>query len=212
VKPGKRRYDSSARQASSAATRRRILAAARGLFIEAGYRGTTIAAVADRAEVSVATVYELVGRKPTILRELIEQAISGTDRTVVAEEREYVQAIRAEADASVKLATYAAAVAEIQQRVSPLFLALRDAASTEPEALAVWDEINERRAANMHRLASELAETGRLRPGLRVADVADVIWATNSAEFYVLLTVERGWSPQQFQGWLTDAWQRLLLE
>ena len=161
---------------------------------------------------SVATVYELVGRKPTILRELIEQAISGTDHAVAADDRDYVRAIAAEPDAAAKLAVYAAAVTRILQRMAPLFLALRDASSTEPDAQDVWSDISRRRAANMRRFAAELAATGQLRRGLHVGDVADVIWATNSAEFYTLLTAERGWTPPRFQTWLTDSWQRMLLE
>jgi AcrR family transcriptional regulator len=208
----KRNYDGSGRRASSARTRQRILDAARDLVVETGYRAATISAIAERAHVSVATVYELVGRKPMILRELIEQSISGADRAVAAEDRDEVKAIRAEPDAAAKLALYAAAVTRIQQRMAPLFLALRDASATEPEARSVWTEIGERRAANMRLLAAELEATGRLREGLRIDDVADVIWATNGAEFYALLTVERGWPPERFQEWLTDLWQRLLLD
>ena len=40
------------------------------------------------ADVNVDTVYALVGRKPVLLKALIEQAISGTDSAVVAEERD----------------------------------------------------------------------------------------------------------------------------
>src|SRR5579872_3908016 len=92
---GQRRYDATGRRLRSAETRRRILEAARALFLERGYRATTIAAIASQAEVNVDTVYELVGRKPVVLRELIEQAISGTDRAVVADERDYVRAMQA---------------------------------------------------------------------------------------------------------------------
>ena len=212
VKPVKRQYDGSRRLAASAQTRQRILDEALDRFVDVGYRGTTIAAVAQRAEVSVATVYELVGRKPTILRDLIEQAISGRDHSVAAMDRGYVKAITAEPQAGGKLAIYAAATTAIQQRMSPLFLALRDASSTDDEALTVWTEIAERRAANMRAFARDLHGTGRLRNELRVDDVADVIWATASAEFYVLLTAERGWSPSQFQAWLTDTWERTLLD
>lgn len=208
----KRIYDSARRQARSAETRQRIVNAARELMMEVGYRATTIAAVAARAAVNVDTVYELVGRKPVLLRELIEQAISGSDRAVVAEERDYVTAVVAEPDPAEKLAIYASAVRQIQQRIAPLFLALRDASSTEPEALAVWHEISQRRAANMRKLARDLRQTGGLRQDLSIDEAADVIWATNSSELYVLLTVERGWSPRRFEQWLADTWRRLLLD
>src|SRR6185437_13037683 len=126
----KRAYDATGRRVRSAETRQRILQAARTLFLERGYRATTIGALAAHAEVNVDTVYELVGRKPVILRELIEQAISGSDRAVVADERDYVKAMRATDDPVEKLAIYARAVRRIQARMAPLHLALRDASST----------------------------------------------------------------------------------
>jgi AcrR family transcriptional regulator len=208
----KRTYNSTGRRAQSAETRQRVVEAARDLMLEVGYRATTIAAVAAQAGVNVDTVYELVGRKPLLLRELIEQAISGADRAVVAEQRDYVKAMLAEPDPAKKLAIYARAVRQTQQRMAPLFLALRDASSTEPEAGAVWREISERRAANMRKLARDLRDAGGLRADLSINEAADVIWATNSSELYVLLTVDRGWSPHRFERWLTDTWRRLLLQ
>ncbi|MDP9020251.1 MAG: TetR/AcrR family transcriptional regulator [Actinomycetota bacterium] len=206
-----RPYDNAGRRTQSEATRQRILEAARQLMIERGYRATTVAEIARRGGVHVDTVYELAGRKPMLLRELIEQALSGTGGAVVAEERGYVKAIRAEPDPARKLAIYAGAVREIQARMAPLLLALRDASATEPEAEQVWREISDRRAANMRKLAGDLEDAGGLRAGLSIDEAADVIWATNSSELYVLLTVERGWPPERYERWLADTWCRLLL-
>ena len=103
----RRTYDATARQTQSAATRQRIVDAARALILERGYRATTIAAIATKAGVNTDSVYALVGRKPMVLRELIEQAVSGTDHAVIAEDRAYVKAIRAETDPAKKLAIYA---------------------------------------------------------------------------------------------------------
>ncbi len=206
-----RRYDNEARQIQSEDTRQRIVDAARELMVERGYRATTVAAIAGRAGVHVDTLYQLVGRKPVLLRELIEQALSGTDGTVVAEERDYVRAIRAEPRPARKLDVYAAAVAHIQVRMAPLLLALRDASHTEPEAKQVWREISDRRATNMRKLVRDLDSVGGLRAGLGIDEAADIIWATNSSELYVLLTVERGWTPDRYERWLADTWCRLLL-
>jgi AcrR family transcriptional regulator len=207
----RRPYDGANRQARSLATRRRVLAAAREVMVEHGYVGTTVAAIAERADVNNDTVYTLVGRKPVILRELIEQAISGTDEAVVAEERDYVRAMLAEPDPKKKLVLYAKAIRLIQGRLAPLFMALRDAANTEPEAHAVWQEISDRRAANMRKFALDLRRAGGLREGTGIAEAADVLWATNSSELYVMLTDERGWSPARYERWLAATWQRLLL-
>jgi len=179
-----RGYDVSSRLAESARTRQRILEAARARMLERGYRGTTIADVAKLAGVHVDTVYQLVGRKPVLLRELIEQAISGRDRPVAAEDRDYVKRMRAEPDPARKLAIYARAIRRIQTRMAPLFAALRDASATEPEAREVWTQISQRRAANMRALVRDLRDAGGLRPGLSVEEAADVIWALNSSEFF----------------------------
>jgi AcrR family transcriptional regulator len=207
----KRAYDAPRRRAAAARTRGAILAAARRRFAEHGYAATTMAAIAADAGVALDTVYATVGPKPALFRLLIEAALSGRDEAVPAEARDYVRAIHAEPDAGRKLDRYAAAVADIQPRLAPLLAVLRAAAPAAPELAALWREISARRAANMRRLAHELAATGELRADLSLDEVADVIWATNAAEFSTLLVAERGWTPQRFGRWLADAWRRLLL-
>lgn len=206
-----RRYDATARQAAAAETRRRILAAAAELFGSTGYAGTTVGAVARQAGVSVDTVYASVGRKPALFRELVENALSGTDRPVEGRDREYAVRMRAEPRAAAKLGVYADAVTALQGRVAPLFLVLRDAASVHPELAQVWHEITERRARNMRLLAADLLATGELRADLDVDEVADVVWTTNGSEYYAMLVLDRGWTPDRFRWWLRDAWCRLLL-
>jgi AcrR family transcriptional regulator len=207
----RRAYDAPRRRAAAARTRGAILAAARRRFATHGYAATTMAAVAAEAGVALDTVYATVGPKPALFRLLIEAALSGRDAAVPAEARDYVRAIRATPDAGGKLDRYAAAVADIQPRLAPLLAVLRAAAPAAPELAALWREISERRAANMRLLAQDLAATGELRADLSLDEVADVIWATNAAEFYTLLVLERGWTPQRFGRWLADAWRRLLL-
>lgn len=209
--PERRPYDNAGRQARSGDTRARILDAAGELISRDGYRAATIAAIARAAEVHVDTIYQLVGRKPALLRELIERAISGTDRPVPPLERGYVQDMRAEPDPAAKLAIYARAVCQIQARMAPLLAALRDAAASEPEALEVWQEINDRRARNMRDLVRDLGPDGTLRPGLTVDEAADVIWATAGVELFLLFTVERGWEVGAYERWLADTWRRGLL-
>ena len=209
VKP--RRYDSSRRKEAAAQTRSSILAAARELFVSRGYGTTTVAAIAERAGVAQDTVYAAVGTKPAIFRSLIESALSGRDEPVPGAQREYAAQMRAIADVREKLAIYAAAVTAIQGRLAPLSVALRAAASANPELARLWREISERRARNMRDLADDLATTGQLRADVERDEIADVIWTMNSSEYYALLVLERGWTPERFQRWLLDAWTRLLL-
>ena len=204
-----RRYDSTARRAASTQRRARILATAREVFVARGYVGTTMAAIAEESGVAVDTVYELVGRKPDLFRLLIETAISGQDEAVPADERDYVQRIQAEPTAAGALAVYARALPPIHARLAPLVAVLQGAGSAEPDLARLWHDISERRAANMRRLATQLDATGEL--AVPVDDAADVIWATNSAELYLLLVGQRGWTPRKYSEWLEETWRRLLL-
>ena len=169
-------------------------------------------AIAQAAGVALDTVYATVGKKPALFRLLIEMAISGSDGAVPAEEREYVRAIRAETDAAKKLRIYAAALRRIQQELAPLFRVLQGAAPLDPELAALWQSISQRRAKNMRLLAADLAATGCLRSELSLEKAADIIWAMNAPEFYLLLIEQRRWSPAEFEEWLADAWVRLLLK
>jgi AcrR family transcriptional regulator len=208
----RRQYDSSRRKAAAAETRAAIVRAARLLFLERGYVGTTMPAIADAAGVALDTVYAAVGAKPVLFRLLIELAISGEDEPVAAEERAYVRAIQAEPDPRRKLAGYAHAVRMIQSRLSPLFVVLREAARSTPELAALWTEIAERRAGNMRRFVAEVeTAAGGLRSGMTLEEAADLVWTTNGPEFYLLLVEERGWDPERFERWLAEVWVRMLL-
>jgi AcrR family transcriptional regulator len=208
---GRRPYDATTRRAAARDTVQAIVAAAERLFFAQGYAATTMPAIARAAGIALDTVYASVGKKPTLFRLLVERAISGRDAAVPAEQREYVQAIRAEPDAAQKLRLYAGALAAIHPRLAPVLRVLQAAAPLDPDLAALWGEIAARRAANLRLLAEDLQASGALRPGLSVAEVGDLIWSLGSPEFYLLLVAERGWSPAAYEAWLGDAWGRLLL-
>ena len=127
-----------------------------------------------------------------------------------AEQRDYVVAIRAAPDAMEKIRLYAAAMRQISARLAPLLEVLQQGAQSEPELATLWSEISERRAANMRLFAADLAAAARLRVDLDRA--ADIVWATNSPELYVLLVGQRRWTASAYEDFLVDAWTRLLLD
>jgi AcrR family transcriptional regulator len=211
-KGAKRKYDSTSRTEAAKTTRELIIHSARTIFLERGYAAATMPAIARAAGTALDTVYATVGKKPALFRLLIEMAISGSDRAVPPEERDYVRAIRAEPDAARKLQLYAAALGRIQPRLAPLIRVLQGAASLDSELEALWQSISHRRAHNMTLLAKDLASTGRLRSALSESKAADIIWSMNSPEFYLLLVEQRGWLLEEYEKWLGDAWIQLLLE
>lgn len=134
-----------------------------------------------------------------------------------AERRDYVARIRAAPTAREKIAIYAAALADIQPRLAPIYLAMREAVPTDPACAALWREVAERRAANMRLFAADLCSTGDVRDDLDDLDdlddqtLADIVWSMNSAEFWTLLAHVRGWTAERLSAFIGEAWVRLLL-
>lgn len=205
-----RSYRSPQRREQAAATRLSVLAAARDLLRDQGYAGTTVADVARRAGVSIDTVYVSVGRKPELVLAVIDMVLGGTDEPVPATERDYVRAIRDEPSARGKIEIYAAAVARLVPRTATLQEALRKAGDTDADCAATWRRLVNRRATNMRLFAADLRSTGELRDDMTDEEVADLVWSTNAAEFWLLLD-ERGWTPQRYEAMLVNMWSRTLL-
>lgn len=205
-----RRYHSPRRAEQAAATRHAVLTSARRLFTEQGYAATTVAAVAAGAQVAVDTVYAAVGRKPELLREVVETAISGTDLAVPAEQRRYVQRIHEAPTAAGKVAVYAQAIGTVLVRLGPVYLALRDAAATDPDCRELWADISARRATNMRAFVADLRATGELDTPWSDDELADLVWSMNAPEYWALLVHERGWSTDRLTAWLTAAWTSML--
>jgi AcrR family transcriptional regulator len=207
----RRPYDATRRRAAAQQTRRAIAASAHRLFLERGYAGTTMAAIAAAAGVSHETVYASFGPKPALFRHLVESALSGADEPIPGMERDYARGVMAESDPARLFDTYAHAMRATQERLAPLFAVLRDGARTDADLRALANDLSQRRAGHMRLLARHLAEIGGVRSGIAVEVAADVIWALNSSEFFLLLVGERSWDPAFFEQWLADAWKRLLL-
>ena len=70
---GTRTYRSTVRAARAERTRAAVVVAARELFEANGFAATTITAIAERADVSVQTVYSSFGSKGGLVRAILEQ-------------------------------------------------------------------------------------------------------------------------------------------
>src|SRR6266511_1372554 len=78
VKPQpRRRYDTTRRQAQAAQTRQDIVAAAQRVFLERGYSGATLTAIAQAAGVVVETIYRGFGSKASLFKVVVRAAVAG---------------------------------------------------------------------------------------------------------------------------------------
>lgn len=205
-----RTYRSTLRAEKAQQTRRSVLLAARSLFVEQGYEGTSVAAVAAAAGVSVDTVYASVGRKPELAVAVVDMVLASSDEPVPARERDYVVAVQAAGTAREKLAVYAAALRTLIPRVAPLLEALRRAGEVDEASAEAHRAVMDRRAANMLLLARDLRATGEVRDDLSDQDVADIVWSTNAPDYWLAMQ-SRGWSATRWSNLLEDLWCRVLL-
>jgi hypothetical protein len=81
---------------------------------------------------------------------------------------------------------------------------LADAARSDSEAALLLAEVARQRHEGQQMIAHSLAHSGDLRPGLRQRDAADIDHALASPEVYGLLVLDRGWSPERYETWLTE--------
>jgi AcrR family transcriptional regulator len=207
----KRAYNSTRRKEQALQTRSQIVEAARTLFIERGYAGATIDAIAQNAGVATETVYAAFGSKRAILSRLFEVSLVGDDLPIPLLERRGPQAAMSETDQHRQIELFADDIYEIIRRVAPLFDLMHVAAKTEPEIAEMLENILNARVQGMMAFVRALMKNGPLRPGVTPEKAAETVWTLTSAEVFTLLKTNRGWSAEKHKQWLADSLTRLLL-
>jgi AcrR family transcriptional regulator len=177
--------------------------AARALFLERGYVGTTIEAISDLSDVPPATVYRLFSSKLGILKALLDVSIAGDDAAVPIQDRPPARALFTTADPREQLSGFAGITRDINSRAAPVYQILASAAQADPQAAALLAEYTRQRHEGQRQIARSLARSGALRATLRQREAEDIIHALMSPEIYRLLVVERGWAPARYAEWLS---------
>ena len=203
--PVKRRYDSSRRQDQARRTRARVVEAATSLFVERGYAATSIASIAEAAEVAPQTIYATFGTKAAVLGAAIDVALAGDDEPVPVYDRADAQAAMAADTPKAAAEAFARQVTALMERAGHLLAAADAAAQSDPELTPLWVGGHRGRHEDMKRVACSLADRGLLREGFTAKSAADLLWVLASPEAYRSFTVIRGWTSKQYEPWLVDA-------
>lgn len=187
----------SLRAARAADTRRRIEEAARQCFADRGYAATTLREVAVEAGVAVQTVYATFGSKAAILRSL---------RLRVVGDSEADDAWGAALDASmvrVAVEAFAHSIRLRWEHGADIVAANTDAAHSDAAIRAEVDAAVHVRRTGITLLAERLIHLEpRLEPAERVAALLEALTVTDA---YAVLTGAHGWSPDDYEAWLTRA-------
>jgi AcrR family transcriptional regulator len=201
--PGQSSVDGKRGQARTRLARAAVVDAARTLFLDRGYGATTIEAISALSDVPPATVYRLFSSKRGILKSLLDVSIVGDDETVPLADRPQVRSLIADRDPQKQLAGLVGITAQVNSRTAPIYRILVSAASSDPDAAALLDELTRQRQEGQGLIARSLARARALQPKLRARDAGDIIHALTSPEVYRLLVIDRGWSSERYEQWLT---------
>lgn len=206
-----RAYDSTRRRARAEQSRARMLEAARVLFLESGYATTTLASIAERADVALPTLYAAFGSKRNLLAALLDERVGESETQVQLLSPTQLAEIKALTDPAAKLGLFATLVAAQLERSCDLLVALRVAASVESEAATIDDKRRDDDYASMRQFAQHLHASGALKPGVSAATATDTLWAMSDVQLFTMLVRTRGWRLSKYRSWLAASLTAVLV-
>lgn len=185
------------RQRQAMATKQQIASSARHLFATRGYVGTTIAAIAEAADIPAPTIYSAFGTKASIL-----QAIARGVTSTLDVNRSHDAAL-AEPDPARGLRLAANLQRRQYEHMYDVVAIYTEAARTDPDiAQAVQTIMANRERAFRHHIEAIAAH---LAPGVSVDDAVDIYLTLVLPDVYRTLVLERGWTAGRYEIWLADA-------
>jgi AcrR family transcriptional regulator len=178
------------------ATKAQIAAAARALFAAHGYVGTTIAAIAEAADIPAPTIYSAFGNKAAILR-AIAWGVTGT----LDIDRAHAEAL-AQPDPRDGLRMAANLQRRQFEQMYDVIDIYQEAARTDPDIAQDMRTIAANRERAFRRHVESIAS--HLAPGVSVDDGVAIYLTLVLPEVYRTLVIERGWTTDRYENWLAS--------
>jgi len=188
-------------------TEQRIVVAARGLFVQHGYRGTTLTDVAKAAGVSDRTIYVRFATKADLLKRVVDVAVVGDTLPIALADRDWVDTVMNAPTLRERLAADAAGSAQLLDRIAPVLAVAMQAEAEEP---LIAEAAQAARESTFEQVRSFW---GKLRADELMSSDIDLEWviATSAllanAETYVHMTRTLRWRPDEYEQWRYRTWR-----
>ncbi|MFE3225968.1 TetR/AcrR family transcriptional regulator [Nocardia sp. NPDC059228] len=195
--------------ARKAETERKILDAARRLFIADGYAVTSLAAVAEAAEVGSRTVYLRFGSKAELLKRTIDVAIVGDMQDIDVAHRDWHVRAATAPTLDERITAYARGARELMERAAPVIAAAVAAEASEP---LIAEAAQAGRAATQQHIADiwrHMHADGLLHPDADLDWIIATAGPLGQADTYNLMVRTLGMDPDGYERWLSGTWLRL---
>lgn len=184
------------REQQAEATKDRVAAAARGLFAERGFAGTTVTAISEAAGVPAQTIYSALGTKARILARVAEVWMRETKTRALAEQ------FFEEQHPGERLRLFASLNRHQLDAGADILGIYRDAARTDPSMAVALEQMMAAREREIAKLIESVSSD--LRSGLSVADALAITLALCVDAAYDSLRAA-GWDGARYEQWLGDA-------
>lgn len=194
-------------EATRQRSRERLVLAAAEVFAAEGYAGATVNAIADRAGVSLQTLYTAWGSKRRLLRAYVEDTMTGsptaaTDGRWASQLRQQVGA-GSGPDPQTRMRRVAAIFRQVADRMGLPWRLMRDGAAVDPGVEADRAELEALRHRSVSAVLDGIDESN-LRPGLTLDAAVDTILVIASPSTYETLVHGRGYSMDELERWVGD--------
>ena len=190
----------------AAATRNRVLDAAKSLFSERGVDAVRIAELAAHAGVSPSTIYGSFKSKEGVLRALLERTLfGGRYQAAAARLEEDPDPVRQIIEtASVARAIYESRAAELGF--------VRGISAFSPALRQLERSFEDLRLELQRNRIERLFAAGKARESLSVEEARRILWMYTSGDVYRLLVEEGGWTADRYEEWLKQTLETALVK
>lgn len=202
----KRIYHSEFRTQQSQETKARILASAKQLFESKGFDQVTIDEIAATAQVSAPSVYAIFKSKRGILFTIMDEAFSVEQRTELVEQVYQEESPRKKLEIAAKIAR------QLYDAEKKQLGMLRGVSIVNPQLKKLENEMEKRRYKRQQETVEAMAKANVFKEGVSVAKARDIIWALTGRDLYRMLVIEKKWSSDEYELWLSNMLMRELLK
>jgi len=167
------------------------------LFESKGFEKVTIEEIAREAQISAPSIYSIFQSKRGVLLGLMDEALPSEQFEALVEQgkNERCPHKRLEIAASMARQLYDA------EKVQLSFL--RGASILDPVFKGLEIERERRRYQRQKEITASMASEKVFRNDLSLSKIRDILWAFTGRDLYRMFVVERGWSSDEYEKWLS---------
>lgn len=190
-------------------TERRLVESGSVLFVEKGYAATTLADVAQHADVAARTLYLHFPTKADLLLRCIGMAIAGDNERIPLSDRAEMVAAMAAPTFEERIRLMAALTSSLMERAGALLDVAFQASPSEPLIAAAAAAGRDDTRRTLREFWHGMHRDALLPPSIDLEWLTETATLVAHADTYLLIGTTTGWDIDAYREWLVTTWHRL---